>query len=380
MIETKKSNPKESLKISISNLEPAVHKDTQTKLESHFSKFGHIKSINLSKVHNKRKQSAILEVAHKRTYESILSSEHSLDGIRLTVTPFRSQTISGIIKIRFSGNIDNFEKDLLKERFGQFGVIKEFLVEHHQSAERDREDSTEDSISGFVVFKDREAALEILNLGNIAFEMEDKVTKERTSRSLKVSKFEEVALKEEFDHSLRAQTLKSTKPLDFPPQLQGDVFQKKRMTARKQSEHGKKELHLEARTPNTHKEELSEQRDEQPRDTSQEITESKETPIETQAGYLNGEFLPPDQLEKYLSHVYESNPHFDNKIKKKFLKFLELFYYNEKQRNRDDYRKKNVSYYTMVKRIIDKVEKNHGYANMRFNKSRSFFGFINNGA
>lgn len=89
------------------------------------------------------------------------------------------------------------------------------------------------------------------------------------------------------------------------------------------------------------------------------------------SSYFKGEFLPPKKLQVYLQKIKRKNTQIKF-IPKKKIKTLELFYHNKVRRGRLDNCVGVLSYYTMVKRINERIEQNHNLGNLRWNEGNIF--------
>lgn len=111
------------------------------------------------------------------------------------------------------------------------------------------------------------------------------------------------------------------------------------------------------------------------REAEEEINLEREIDPQKLENFFEGEFLPADQLKEYILKIQNFNPQIPA-IRKNCIKFLQLFFFNDRKKKKEHYRPVEIAYYTMIKRPSKKVEKNHAFKNLRFNSIRNRSSFL----
>lgn len=313
-------------KLYIANIAKDV---TLSTLTNYFSQFGEIGSVHLSKFPNGRSKGfAFLEYKQEQSAAAVLKGEHIMAKKVLYIEVF-SQEMWTLNKRKI------FVKRLNQDS-GRIQIqdIKDYFIKSYgdEITENCLREGNEGQIHGWILFKDLECVQKILKnkfiqLNGNFFEISNKDFGKDTDLKGKgtVEKINTYN--------------KKYQSRQFGFKLTGPAYENqfKRKIEKKKKPNFKNNYKYKER---------------------QEV-ESNEV------GYYEGEFFPPEVLKSYIRNILKSNLNVGS-IQKKKIKELELFYFNEKRRERIGTARKPVSYYTMVGRLIGKIEDNHFQENLRF--------------
>lgn len=316
------------LRIFISLLPKTIKKE---EIIAYFSSFGQISNCRLSNFPNgKFRGLATIGLAHKNAFDSILQADHSIKGRKIKVAPYRRKKANqGKNKTVMISNVPiNVQKEDLKKYFGFFGKIDKLILNDNSSQNKNN-----------------------FNVWTLVFTNAKAISKIKKN-SGKVVRFHGVHLlvtfpekKNNLDSKIIGEGKKNNNSL-----------QKGLLDWYVKDDNNKVQASL-SQAPGRYT-------------GAPKQVEGKCTPSEDPQSNIQlfeNEFKPAEELSEYVRLIQIKNPQVGI-IKKKALKFLELFYFNDRNRRRNVYKKKNVSYYTMVRRPALKIEKNHTTTNMRLNK------------
>lgn len=286
----------------ISNLAESM---TEVQLLSHFSKFGFLTHFKMGQLENgKCKGYAQISTKDLDAYRMILNSEHYFNGREARVEPFihdKNQTIRR-------------EKDIVNKRICVLAVPK---------GKSDEEFKHVFEIFGEVenaYIRDVERTKK--NHGFVTFTSKKSCQKALKKRYLNVNGWGKMQIREFKSKNLEKEKKKN----------QNNLFMKKK---------DKKGLASAEFFPFKIKKNLP--------------------PFEDTVNY---DFMAENHLKVYLKKILESNPQIKN-IEKKYIKRLELFFYNKKQR----YEQKTLHNYNMIVYFPSiKIQHNHSNNNIKLSK------------
>lgn len=290
-------------------------------LRDYFSQYGNIVEFHLSKYPNGApKGSAILIYKHSETSKMVLQGSHIINGQRINLESYNND------KLR--------EKRSLWFKFLHHPVMMEEVLVQVQNYGEVETAKLISSITGIITFKSLKTATTILNIKCLDINGTQVLFRRWKNR------LEGVKRKERNHHQ---------QYFNF----------KKRSNYSKNLQKGYHQVKLPFKSPNSDFENFYRERN------TPQIINSQILLQMLGEEYFKNEFIPEEKLINYLIAIIKSNPQIKY-IPKKDLKCLELFHFNERRRSKLGVRHKQISYYTMVKRLKDNLKQNHFEENLSF--------------
>lgn len=322
---------------------------TESTLSDHFSKYGFINNIQLSKLPNGScKGYAKITTKDVTAYRMILSSEHIINNVKVKVEPF----------IEGEAQIVAKDREMVKRRVCVFGVPKNFndfkfrkVFEKHLGDVENayvRSNKEKKFNYGFVTFNTEEGANRALDLKIIPLRENELDEESQIFATLQIKEFKSKGLirrQKKLENTKKRVYFNNNYLKVYGENLISDMYKPDRGSQEQQGQivfERNNEVYYQKNKMNT--------------------------PINEGTGTQGDKklFFEPERLKIYIKKILEMNPQI-KKLEQNQVVMLELFFFNKRFRH---YKRRTIyNYDCLATRFSKRVNENHTYGNLSFNRS-----------